>query len=373
MANFDSLIIGGGVVGLSLAYELARQGERVAVTDRGPIGRQASWAGAGILPPANRATAHHPYDELRGLAVELHAKWAVELRTATGIDTGYRRCGAVYLGRTPGEAASLHGFAGLLRDEHVRIERLDEAALADVEPALAGTLRERRARAAYFLPDEAQLRNPRHLRALEVAGRKLGVEYLQETEIVGWRCAGDRVIAARTAVGEIAAEKFCVTAGAWTRQLLLGLNAPTGVLPIRGQMLLFRTAAPPCHRVLNDGPRYVVPRDDGHVLVGSTEEEVGFDCRTTPEGVADLERFARELVPGLRSAELVRAWAGLRPASFDHLPYLGSVPEWRNAYAAAGHFRSGLYLSPATAVVVGQVMRGLRPEIDLAPFQLRRG
>lgn len=373
MRTYDCVIVGAGVVGLSLAYELSSHGWSLLVVDRREPGREASWAGAGILPPANRATARHPYDHLRGLSFELHAQWAAQLREASGIDTGFRRCGAVYVGRTIGETASLRGWYGLLQEEAVRVQSLDEAALAEVEPGLAGTLAERRARAAFFLPDEVQLRNPRHLQALQAVCRARGVEIRDHVEVLNWKTTGERIEAAETSGGPLVGERFCVTSGAWTQRLLAKLQVETGILPIRGQMLQFQTDRPPCRRVINDGPRYIVPRDDGLTLVGSTEEEVGFDCRTTDEAIAELSRLAVELLPGLAGAKLVRSWAGLRPASYDGLPYIGRLPGLKNGFAAAGHFRSGLYLSPGTATVLGQLMRGETPEIDLAPFNLARG
>ena len=137
-------------------------------------------------------------------------------------------------------------------------------------------------------------------------------------------------------------------------------------------MVLFRCDQPPITRIVNEGSRYLVPREDGRVLAGSTEEEVGFDKRTTEEAIADLVGFARGLVPALRDAKIEQTWAGLRPASFDGLPYLGPLPGLKNAFIAAGHFRSGLFLSTATAVVMSQLMRGEKPQIDLAPFRVGR-
>jgi glycine oxidase len=124
---------------------------------------------------------------------------------------------------------------------------------------------------------------------------------------------------------------------------------------------------------LNEGNRYLVAREDGYVLAGSTEEEVGFDKRTTPAGLADLRSFAEALVPALAEAKLEKSWAGLRPATFDGLPYLGQIPALSNAFVAAGHFRSGLYLSGGTAVLMSQLMRGEEPDIDLEPFRVGRG
>jgi glycine oxidase len=136
--------------------------------------------------------------------------------------------------------------------------------------------------------------------------------------------------------------------------------------------VLFGCERPPITRIINEGSRYLVPRDDGHVLAGSTEEEVGFDKRTTDEAIFELTEFARGVLPALADAPIERTWAGLRPGSFDGLPYLGRLPGLKNAFVAAGHFRTGLFLSPATAVVMSQLLRGQPPDIDLAAFRVGR-
>jgi glycine oxidase len=366
------LIVGGGVIGLSLAYELLNHGATVEVIDRGPIGREASWAGAGILPPANLATAIDPLDRLRALSHQLHREWAVRLREETGIDNGYRECGGLYLARSVGEAASLHAFAEMLREIKVEIERLSLDDVVELEPALS-EIAANQLKAAYSLPGEAQLRNPDHLRALKSACERRGATIRADCEATGFECSNRKMTAVRTNIGLLHAARYCITSGAWAQRLLMGLGMTTGIMPIRGQMVLFKCATPPFRRVLNEGPRYLVPRDDGRVLVGSTEEEVGFDKRTTDEGVGELIALARQLVPVLRDAPIENSWAGLRPGSFDGFPYIGRTPGLDNAYVAAGHYRSGLHMSPGTAVVLRQLMLGDEPEINLTPFRVGRG
>src|SRR6476660_8627076 len=133
----DVLIIGGGVIGLSLAWDLAKHGRSVQVIDKGEIGREASWAGAGILPVAKSFPDQHPLDQLRGLACELHTQWAAELKGHTGVDTGYRRCGGLHLARFPGEAASLAAWATLAKGEGIRVEQVSRAKLTEIEPGLS--------------------------------------------------------------------------------------------------------------------------------------------------------------------------------------------------------------------------------------------
>jgi len=368
----NCLIVGGGVIGLSVAYELASHGATIQLIDRGPIGREASWAGAGILPPANLATAIDPLDRLRALSHQLHREWAARLRDETGIDNGYRECGGLYLARSAGEAAALHAFAEMLRGLEIVIEQLSPAEAAELEPALREVAASQ-LKAAYSLPGEAQLRNPDHLRALSLACKRRGVQIRSDCEATGFDCSNGRMTAVRTNIGSLHADRYCITSGAWSERLLKQLGITTGIMPIRGQMVMFKCDTPPFRRVLNEGPRYLVPRDDGRVLVGSTEEEAGFDKSTTEEGIGELVALARQLVPALRDATIENSWAGLRPGTFDGFPYMGRMPGLDNAYAAAGHYRSGLHMSPGTAVVLRQLMLGDEPEIDLMPFRVGRG
>lgn len=368
----DLLIIGGGVIGLSLAWELAGRGIRVRVIDRSEPGKEASWAGAGILPSAGRSDAQHPYDRLARLACELHPQWAPRLREETGIDTGFRICGGWHLGRTAGECAALAAWAAFAREEGRSIEQVSLKELGRSEPGLQVVSDNGPPPCAYLDPAEAQLRNPRHLKALLAACRKANVEILSGAEVTDVVLRGNRIAELRTESGSLHADQYCFTAGAWTGTLLARLGISLGVVPIRGQMVLFRCRRPPIARIVNEGSRYLVPRDDGRLLAGSTEEEAGFDKRTTDEAIAELTAFGRQLVPALADANIERSWAGLRPGSFDGLPYMGRLPNLDNGYVAAGHYRSGLYLSPAVAVVMSQLLRGDRPEIDLTPFGVLR-
>ena len=365
----DCLLVGGGVIGLSLAWELARKKLRVTVIDQAEPGREASWAGAGILPPANRRAARDPYDHLLGLSYDLHARWADELRELTGIDTGYRRCGGIYLARTAGEAAALAGWASVADEQQIEVERMTAEALLDLEPGLACGPE---LRAIYHMPGEVQLRNPRHLKALRAACESAGVQFQSHVTAHQVVREGERVVNIQTSAGPQHAGAFCFTAGAWTGGLLARMGVQCSVLPMRGQIMLFRCPEPPFSRVINEGSRYLVPRDDGRVLAGSTEEEVGFDRHNTEEGLRELRGFATSIVPALAEAEVERTWAGFRPASFDGFPYLDHFPGTSNAFVAAGHFRSGIYLSPGTAVVMRQLMLGEPVEIDLGPFRFGR-
>ncbi len=369
----DCLIVGGGVIGLSLAWELSGHGMSVQVIDQGEMGKEASWAGAGILPPAKANERSHSIDQLRALSHRLHPEWARRLVDESGIDTGFRRCGGLYLARSAGEAAALSGWKGMLDEEGIAVQRLAPDALVVKEPSLAHLVDSGSLKSAYWLPDEAQLRNPRHLQALREGCRRRGVRFSENVELVELDLQDGRARRAVTTTGIIEADRYCICSGAWTHLLLKRLGNANGIIPIRGQMVLYRCPEPPLSSVVNEGPRYLVPREDGWVLVGSSEEEVGFDTRTTDDCQQELRKLAREILPQLTDDRIEKSWAGLRPGSFDGFPYMGAVPEHHNVFVAAGHFRSGLTLSPGTAVVMSQLIRGEQPEIDLSPFRVGRG
>jgi len=364
----DVLIIGAGVIGLSLAYELSGHGLSVRLIDRAAPAREASWAGAGILPPAKRGAVEHPYEDLAGLSHELLPRWTEQLREETGIDNGLRRWGAVHLATTPEEAERLEAMAALWQARQVVAEPLSTEALQDREAAVATE----HVLAAYHLPEEAQIRNPRHLKALLVGCTRRGVHLEAGCEAQSFHVAAGRIRHVHTSRGKRAAGAVCIAAGAWSRAVVDELKLTLTIKPVRGQIVLL-TGDRPLHRhIINRGSRYIVPRPDGRILVGSTEDDVGFDKRTTAEGIRELLNFACELIPALGQLEVERCWAGLRPQTSDGFPYLGRVPELENAFVAAGHFRAGLTLSPATAVVMSQLIRGEQPEVDLRPFRVDR-
>lgn len=357
----EVLVIGGGVIGLTAAYFLARDGASVEIIDRADFGREASWAGAGILPPVGDRGAAEPVEQFRRLSARLFPRLSEDLKDRTGIDNGYRRCGGIEF------ADESDVVVGEWRQAGVQFERLSEVDLRRTEPALAEGVG-----AGYVVPGMAQVRNPRHLQALVAACRSLGVTLRSGCSVEGLDTSGDRVTAARTSEGPFPAGRFVLATGAWTDELAGPLRWRPGVRPVRGQIAL--VAGPPAllRRVVIRGKQYLVPREDGRVLVGSTEEEAGFDKRTTALAVADLLVFAARLVPALGGAPVEACWAGLRPASADGLPLIGRVPGWENAFVAAGHFRAGIELSPATGVAVTDLVLDRPLTADLAPFSPSR-
>ena len=356
----DVVVVGGGVIGLSLAYELAGRGIAVQVLDQGTPGQEASWAGAGMLPPGNPRDARRPEAQLRAESHLLSPALSQALFEQTGIDNGYRRTGALELSLeedSPEYVAEMDAW----RREGVVVEELPSA--ASRESALSPEIRR-----AYLLPEMAQVRNPRHLKALIAGCAVRGVKFSPGTPVAALIRNGDRIEGVRTLNGTIFADQYVIASGAWSQSVLAELGRGIAIRPVRGQMVLLSVQPLPFIHILSLGQRYLVPRPDGRILVGSTEEEAGFDKRNTAAGIGGLIEFATRLVPCLAAARFERAWAGLRPGSPDGLPYLCQVPETRNLFLAAGHFRAGLQLSPISALLMSQLLRGETPRIPMQAY-----
>ena len=353
----DIVLIGGGVIGLSIAYELATRGAFVRVLDQGPLGQESSWAGAGMITPGNPSGAKSPETRLRAESFVRWPDWAARLQDETGIDTGFARCGGIEL--SPNHSPSdISAIAAKFQSEGVHAELVRSRELRTLEPNLHPELGD-----AVHIPDYCQVRNPRLLRALIAAGTARGVELSPGSPVIGFEHSGSRVTAVRTPTEAISAGKFVVCSGAWSQTVLAQAGVTIQVEPVRGQMVLLDMLPLPTHRIIEVGSRYIVPRADGHLLIGSTEEHVGFEKSNTAEAVAELIRFGCELIPSLKSARLERCWSGLRPGTPSGLPYLGQAPNIENLFIAAGHFRAGLMLSPITAVLLRQLLLNEQPAL----------
>ncbi len=246
------------------------------------------------------------------------------------------------------------------RREGIRCELADRREMERHAPSLHPLFQR-----AYFLPDFAQIRNPRCLSALTAACRMQGVEILENVSGLQLVRQADRITEVSWQGNRLSADRVCVTAGAWSAELLetVGLRIP--LRPIRGQIVQLQMSPLPFRCVMLLGDRYLVPRPDGLVLAGSTEEDVGFDRRNTSAGVMDLISMAMSIVPELRSSHVLQTWAGLRPGTPDGLPFLGRVPEISNLFVGAGHFRSGLQMSAGTGRILADLLRDRRPEVSL--------
>lgn len=364
----DCVIIGGGVIGLSIARELAGRGASVHLLTRDQSRDTASWAAAGIFPPAPLPGDGGPAGErLTAWSDTLHRRWAEELRGETGIDTELRRCGGLHLAASDAGLERLAAAAAAWRGRGAACHWLTPGEITAHEPALAPAVAVGGIRAGFLLPDEMRLRPPRHLAALEASCRQRGVMITTAHVRSVDRRAG-RVEGIVTDGGVVRGAAYCFAAGAWSGAAVAALGLALETRPIRGQIVLLHLPRQVLGSVVNFGIDYLVPREDGRLLVGSTIEDAGFAPLTTPEAVDRMCGVAKRLLGTLPGATVEQAWAGLRPGSIDGLPTMGRIPGVDNAFIAAGHFRAGLHQSTGTAVVLADLVTGASPAIDLAPF-----
>jgi len=367
----DFLVVGGGAIGLSLAWELARRKQRVCIVDQQEMGRATSWVGAGIFPPPKVRELHDPMERLRTRSHELHQEWSQRLLADTGIDNELRRCGGLYFARKPGEAVALRVEMSQASADGVEVLELSKSQLVQHEPRLVSISDD--VDAAFFLPEEMQLRSPRNLQALQAACVREGVVFKPNVEATALCVDEDRVTGLRTQAGEtLTANNYCICSGTWSAKLLEPLGICLPVEPWRGQLVLWKTPEPLVKHIVNEGLRYLVPRQDGHLLVGATVEDVGFDDQTTEEAVDELCKYAVELLPELDGKGYEKAFAGLRPKTPDGQPFMDRVPGFANLSLSAGHYRSGLHLSPVSAVFMADLLLEDEPPFDPTPFRINR-
>lgn len=360
-------VIGGGVVGLSLAWELLQKGFKTTVVQRDAANKTTSWSAAGILPPAKLDHALDPLDRLRGLSHQLYPDWIARLESVTRQDAGFRKTGGWYLANTRGEMASLIGMTSYWEELGVQCHQVSMDELRTREPALESWTRTNPNGNAYWLPNEWQIRPPRLLATLRQACESLGAHFVDGAEVSEVE-SNSRTNRFRIDQQWHECENLVLCAGAWSGQMAESLGLRQSLIPVRGQMLLLKTQSSELNAIINIGHRYLVPRDDGHVLVGSCEEETGFSPGTTTEMIRALREFAISVAPSLGNATHAGEWFGIRPMTFDGFPMIGRVPERDRLFVAAGHFRSGWHLAPATAKCLAAVIDGESPPVSLDAF-----
>ncbi len=366
MKSWDTIVVGAGIIGLSLARELNKQRLRVLVVEKGEPGREASWAAGGMLVDFPLET-RPGLQELAAASARMYPEFVRELEDESGLKIDLRSVGTL---------AFLRADAGL-SPATTQAYALP-GPLAELEPALRvdGTAPPL---AALYLSERCV--DPRQLTTAAIAAaRHRGIDFSSGDQVLTVEVENGKAAGVRTNKTRFAAGMVVNCAGAWAGQMRVGtgvspvqaeqssagFRVPTR--PVKGQMLCVAMPEKEMVRhVVRTHEVYLIPRSDGRMLIGATQEEAGFDKQTVPETIQKLRQAAIELVPKLADARTLEAWAGLRPGTPDGLPILGTTAT-PGYFVAAGHFRDGILLAPGTAKVMGQVIAGERPELDLRAF-----
>jgi glycine oxidase len=368
-ASPDVAVIGGGVIGLSVAWRALQRGLRVVVLERDQPGAGTSRVAAGMLAPIAEADpAERPLLRLGLASARAYPAFVQELTEAAGEDPGYLRCGTLVAARDADEAQALQRELEMRRELGLAVQRLRASEARRLEPALAPTLR-----LALEIPDDHAIDPRRLCRALTRAVGATGGALRSGAEVARLSIVDDRVAGVVLASGErLAAEQVVIAAGPWSDRLdgiPDGLDAGVRIRPVKGQILRLRDPGGPglLTRVMRMAGGYVVPRGDGRYALGATMEERGFSTVVTAGPVFELLRDAIELLPGLAELEIEELCAGVRPGTADNAPVIGRGSA-RGLHWATGHHRHGILLAPITAELVAGALTGEEPSELSAAF-----
>ncbi|HVA39381.1 MAG TPA: glycine oxidase ThiO, partial [Candidatus Binataceae bacterium] len=363
-----AVVIGGGIIGCSVAWRLAAEGVATTVLERGRVGQEASWAAAGMIAPQAEADGPGPFFDFCLRARDVFEEIVDRLVRDGGVDPEYDRAGILYVALDAVERAELERRARWQRAAGAPVEEIGGAEARRLEPALSPEVTY-----ALHLPTNRRTDNRKLTQAYAAAARKAGAEFVEGARVDAVAVRGGRATGVVMDDGAVRAADIVINAaGSWAGEIR-GLEADRVRLhPVRGQIVCFEAQPGTIGPALFSLRGYLVPRRDGRLLAGSTMEEAGYNKTVTLAGLEKIARGAAAMAPALGAIAFRQAWAGLRPATRDLLPVLGFSPSVPNVIWAAGHFRSGILLSAITGEVVADLVKGRRPAIDLAPFSAAR-
>jgi glycine oxidase len=362
------LVVGGGAIGCSLAYYLRRAGAEVTLLERERIGSGASSAAAGMLAPLAESHEPGPFAQLALRGLELFHSDANEIMSESGIDFEFRRDGVLRVAENDEEAERLRRILSVQPANGPPVEWLDRPALRALEPALAPSMV-----GALYTPREGHVNPVRLTAALAAAAARRGALILEGTPLLRLDRDDRRVTSAQTGRAAIAADHVVLAGGAWMGAMRGALGSSVPVAPVRGQMAALMLTPSPIRRVVYSHNGYLVPKADGSIFVGATEEhDAGFDTTVTARGLRSLLDVAERLVPALSGAAYLRSWAGLRPCAPDRMPIIGLLSGYDNVTVAGGHFRNGILLSLVTGRLLADFLTTGTLPAELASFSPAR-
>jgi glycine oxidase len=376
---YDVIVVGGGIIGASIAFELAQKGLGVILLDRQEPGLEASWAAAGMLSPAPDAPEAAPLVPFARESHKLYPEFISLIEKASGTPVEFHRCGALEIFFAPLGETERDKRVAEIRCHGISAEPISLSEAQCKEPLLNPA-----AQAAAWIPDEAYV-DPRALtRALLTAAKNSGVEIRAGSEVISiltGRNGCDGVLATDSTTmkagridvraGEkIQAKKIVISAGSLSGSIgWMKRYAPTH--PVRGQMVAMQSTGGALRCILRCEDGYVVPRRDGRVVAGSTLESAGFEKQVTPGGIGKILKAAIQLAPELENAAIPETWSGLRPGTPDHLPIIG-LTDIDGLFIATGHYRNGILLAPATAKCISEWVREGKSSINVENFSPMR-
>jgi len=356
----EVLIIGGGVIGLSIARALNKQGvKRITLLEQGKCGREASWAAAGMLSPQVEAVEPNAFFDLCCASRDLYPSFADELLDETGIDVELDRTGTLFLAFDAAEAPEIRDRFEWQSKMDLSVDELTVGEARSLEPSISDNVQ-----SALYFPNDWQVENRKLVTALKRYAEQNEINIIEDTRVERLGIDAGRVSVAETNAGNFKADVTVIATGAWTSLIKIGTaEMHVAIEPVRGQIIEFRLSEGLLRHVVCTKRGYLVPRLDARILVGSTSEIVGFDKSTTLSAETALVEMARDVIPNLKDRSIADRWAGLRPRALDGWPVLGQIPGLDNVLVATGHYRNGILLAPLTAkITAGKLTKNIESD-----------
>jgi glycine oxidase len=367
----DIIIIGGGVIGLTIARALSLRGVRdICLVEKEDLGTEASFAAAGMLAPQVEADENDEFFKLACRSRDMYVDFAARLLEESDVNVELDTTGTLYLALTDADALDCEQRFSWQTKAGFEVEKLTASEVLAIEPSINPSVK-----LALFFPRDIQVENRRLIAALANSVNKLGVQILNHTRSDEIRTDNNKVIGVETSQGFISGHTVVIAAGCWSGSLRItgthGWNSPI-LEPVRGQMICLETKPTLTRHVVYSHRGYIVPRQDGRLLAGSTSEPKTFAKQTTAGGVASILKNATEISPLIAQLPIIDMWAGLRPKAADGLPVLGPCDEIAALHYATGHYRNGILLAPVTGELIAQAILEPAKSAVLAPFSPNR-
>ena len=359
----DVVIVGGGIIGCSIGFHLAKAGVHSLILEKTAVAAEAASGGAGLLTAQAHTDEGGPFFDLKLASRQLYQTLSEELRERTDIDVEYRRLGHLVPVFSEGDGVRVRARVTWQAARGLPAHWLTPREVRDLEPGLPPEVL-----GAGWFPGDHHINNTAMTQALAGAALRLGAEVRVECPVQELVRDGEKVTGVRTAGETISAATVILCAGAWSGEFQASAGLPLPIGPVKGQIVVARLPAPVLRHVVY-ADVYAIPRASGEHILGSTVEYVGFDKRVTIEAISDLLAQITALVPALREAEMIASYGCLRPGSADELPLLGHVPARPGLVVATGHFRNGILLAPITGKLIAELIVSGRPSMSLDPFR----
>jgi glycine oxidase len=349
---YDVLVVGGGVIGCSIAYQLSKRGKNVLVLEKNQLASKASKAAAGMLGVHTELNGGSPLYRLAQTSRDMYPVLAQELKEVSGMDIEYVENGMIKLARTEAEAQTLLEVASKT-DEVEQVQWMSPPNLSACEPYLS-----KHVTGGLFIPRDGNVSAPKLTESLGLASKRLGADVKEYTDVYDFMIEGNRVMGVQSSIGPFYASETIVAGGAWSQSLLERVGVTLHAYPVKGECFSVKYSKKLVERTIFTEGCYIVPKPGGRLLIGATEQPNTFDETISAGGLMDLMNRATSILPELSYAHWERAWAGIRPQNQKGLPRIGRSGIWEGLSIATGHYRNGILLAPITGVLVADLIEG---------------